>query len=82
MLRSPRLHPRIMLRYDVTADLLERHRIPYIIVDGKGSDDLSQVMTQVFFGDWVSYYLALLNDTDPTTIESIDYLKNRLSEEG
>jgi glucose/mannose-6-phosphate isomerase len=80
MLRSPRLHPRVLLRYDITADLLAQHRVSHTIVDGKGIDDLSQVMTQVFYGDWVSYYLALLNDADPTPVETIDYLKKRLSE--
>jgi hypothetical protein len=29
-------------------------------------------------GDWVSYYLALLNKEEPTPVKIIDYLKAEL----
>lgn len=80
MLRSPHLHPRILERYQITADLLAQYKIPHTIVDSKGNDSLSQVLTQVYYGDWVSYYLALVNGTDPTPVEPIAYLKERLQE--
>jgi glucose/mannose-6-phosphate isomerase len=34
----------------------------------------------VLLGDWVSYYLGILNETDPTPVKVIDYLKRRLAE--
>jgi len=33
----------------------------------------------VLFGDWVSYYLALLNRVDPSPVKTIDYLKEKLA---
>ncbi|MDO8491899.1 MAG: SIS domain-containing protein [Dehalococcoidia bacterium] len=33
-----------------------------------------------FFGDFVSYYLALLNGVDPAPVTVIDRLKERLAE--
>jgi glucose/mannose-6-phosphate isomerase len=38
------------------------------------------MMGLVYLGDWVSYYLAILYEIDPTPIKAIDYLKKRLSQ--
>ena len=80
LLRSQHLHPRTLIRYEVTAELLRRANVSYEIVDGWGESALSQMMSLILFGDWVSYYLALLNETDPSPVRVIDYLKKRLAE--
>jgi glucose/mannose-6-phosphate isomerase len=79
-LRSPRLHPRTLLRYKLTAEMLSNAKVSYEIVEAKGESALSQMMSLVYFGDWVSYYLALLNETDPYPVKIIDFLKKRLAE--
>jgi glucose/mannose-6-phosphate isomerase len=38
------------------------------------------MLSLVLFGDYVSYYLALLYQADPTPVAAIDHLKQRLSE--
>lgn len=81
LLRSPLLHPRHLLRQQVTAELLGRAGVVYDIVEGEGQSPLSQMMTSTVIGDYVSYYLSLLNKTDPGPVPSIDYLKKRLEEE-
>jgi glucose/mannose-6-phosphate isomerase len=30
-------------------------------------------------GDWTSFYLAILNNENPTPVKVIDYLKNELA---
>jgi glucose/mannose-6-phosphate isomerase len=79
-LRSPRLHPRTLLRYKLTAEMLTNAKVNHETVDVRGESALSQMMSLVFFGDWVSYYLALLNETDPYPVKIIDFLKKRLAE--
>lgn len=79
-LRSRFLHPRILIRYGATAEVLSRAEVGYETVDGLGDTALSQMMSLVLFGDWVSYYLALLYETDPSPIRVIDQLKKRLAE--
>jgi glucose/mannose-6-phosphate isomerase len=79
MLRNPAFSPRLQLRYEVTSEILEKAGVHYQFVDGHGDGLLSQMMTLVYLGDWVSYYLAILNDVDPTPVEPIDYLKRRLN---
>jgi glucose/mannose-6-phosphate isomerase len=78
-LRSYSLNQRILVRYQVTIELLQQSGVNYQIVDSAGDDDLSRMMSLVYLGDWVSYYLAILNQVDPTPVKTIDYLKERLS---
>jgi len=80
LLSSPSLHPRILMRYKVTAEILADAGIAHEVVDARGESPLSQIMSAVFFGDYVSYYLALLNKVDPSPVAIIDYLKGRLAE--
>ncbi|MBM3120320.1 MAG: bifunctional phosphoglucose/phosphomannose isomerase [Chloroflexi bacterium] len=80
LLRCPSLHPRTLIRYQVTSELLKQNSIGYEILDSQGENQLSQMMSLIFLGDWVSYYLAILNEVDPTPVKAIDYLKKRLSE--
>jgi len=81
MLRCPSLHHRILLRYQITGDMMAQNGISYETVDSRGTGKLSQMMSLIYLGDWVSYYLAMLNETDPTPVKIIEYLKKRLSEE-
>jgi glucose/mannose-6-phosphate isomerase len=79
MLSSKWLHQRIISRYSITQELLKKSGIAFTEVQGHGSSPLCQMMTLVFLGDYLSYYLALLNQVDPTPVESIDILKGRLA---
>jgi glucose/mannose-6-phosphate isomerase len=49
-------------------------------VDSQGEDAFNQMMSLIFLGDWVSYYMGILYQIDPTPVKVIDYLKKRLSE--
>ena len=81
MLDSDLLHERIRLRYEITQQLLEQAGIYYQILKGEGESALSQMMTLVLLGDYVSYYLAMLNQVDPTPVKPIDFLKNNLAKQ-
>ena len=78
LLRSSRLAERIQLRYQVTCQLLEQAKVDYQIVDGVGDSPLSQMMSLLLFGDYVSCYLAMLYRIDPSPVKAIDYLKEQL----
>ncbi|MBN1690459.1 MAG: bifunctional phosphoglucose/phosphomannose isomerase [Dehalococcoidia bacterium] len=80
-LRCRSLHPRTQIRYKITGELLDKRNIPHQYVDSHGGNDLKHVMSLVLLGDWVSYYLAMLNGIDPSPVPEIDLLKKRLAEE-
>ncbi len=74
----PYAHPRIARRQQVTRTLLDRAGIAAFRVEAQGSSALAQQMNLVQFGDYVSYYLAIHNEVDPTPIDNIVWLKEQL----
>ncbi len=80
LLKSDLLPQRIQLRYQITCQLLEQANVGYQIVDGNGTSPLSQMMSLVLLGDYVSYYLAILYKIDPSPVKAIDYLKEQLAQ--
>ena len=77
----PALHPRVILRYEGSQEALKSAGVDYEIVESRGSSPLSQVLTGVLYGDYVSYYLALLNGVSPSPTRAIEALKKRLAAE-
>jgi glucose/mannose-6-phosphate isomerase len=72
-------HPRITLRDRVTAELLDAAGVPVDVVESRGASPFEQVFSALYFGDFVSYYLALLNGADPSDNSAIDRMKARLA---
>lgn len=79
LLCSPSLHPRNVLRYQATTEVLARAGVNWEVVNAMGRSPLAQVMSMVLLGDYLSFYLAILNRTDPTPVDSIDFVKSYLA---
>ena len=79
-LQAKGLPPPILSRYKLTAELLDRAGIAHEFVEARGEDTLSQMMSLVLLGDYVSYYLAMLYHVDPSPVSTIDYLKKGLAD--
>jgi len=80
LLNAWSLHPRIKLRYQVIQELLGKAGVECRTVDGVGKSALAQMLSAVLFGDYTSYYLAMLNGEDPSPVPPLDYLKSRLKD--
>lgn len=78
-LRSGYDHPRVGVRFDVTAELLGEQGIPHEVVWARGESRLAQMLSVIHFGDYVSLYLAYLYGTDPSPVDAISYLKEQLA---
>ncbi|MGQ9585754.1 MAG: bifunctional phosphoglucose/phosphomannose isomerase [Anaerolineae bacterium] len=79
-LTSPENHPRNQIRFRATADLLRRYGVAYHQVEARGKSRLAQMLTALFYGDYLSFYLAMLYGKDPTHIGTIQYIKQVLAE--
>lgn len=80
-LRTSHDHPRVALRVEVLKEVLRRRRLSFLELHGEGETPLAQALSLLYLGDWVSVYLALLNEVDPTPVEPIAELKERLARE-
>jgi glucose/mannose-6-phosphate isomerase len=80
MLTSSLDHPRNKARFQVTQEILTKRGIAYETIEAHGESPLAQMLSVIHLGDYVSCYLALLYEVNPTPVEVIDYLKERLAQ--
>ncbi|MCY3655510.1 MAG: bifunctional phosphoglucose/phosphomannose isomerase [Chloroflexi bacterium] len=73
------VHPRNRRRVEITAEELGRAGVSCEVVHVEGSSGLDSVLHAAYIGDWVSYYLALLNGVDPFEVAPIDRVKAALA---
>lgn len=73
-------NPRILKRLKVTKEILEPYRGIDIEIESEGNSRLERIFDLVYLGDWISFYLAIMYKTDPSPIEKINILKNKLME--
>lgn len=64
----------------VTKELIENTGFIVEELVAQGSTKLEQIFYVLVFGSYVSYYLALLYDIDPTPIPTVDLFKKKLIE--
>ena len=75
-------NPRNNLRVDITSQILAKRRIQYeIIQPTPASNKIAEQLLSIHFGDYVSYYLAMLSGVDPEPVEIIKFLKDSLEKE-
>jgi glucose/mannose-6-phosphate isomerase len=73
--------PRIKTRQKITAEILDKKGIVHKNIEIKNPKNiLSEVLIMSLLADYTSYYLSIINNVDPTTIENIDFIKQRLKE--
>lgn len=70
---------RIKMRMEITEEIYKKHTNSVISVYGEGDSRIERIFNLIYLGDWVSYHLALLNNADPTPVDAITYLKDKLS---
>jgi glucose/mannose-6-phosphate isomerase len=81
LLRDAEDAPEVALRLTLTGEYVERRGVPVTEVRETEGGRLARVASTILFGDFVSFYLAMLDGVDPTPIASIDAFKRRLDEE-
>jgi glucose/mannose-6-phosphate isomerase len=78
-LHSSLEHERVHRRFEVSERLLSGQRPAPVVVTPEGDTLLQQYMYLFGLGDFVSVYLALLANINPTPLETVDKLKKELS---
>ena len=72
-------HYRVIARMDKTGQMLAHYAGGVYFFHTQGENLLSKIFSLVQLGDYVSYYLALLNNENPTPVEAIGVLKAHLA---
>lgn len=67
------------IRREVMEPLFEKNGVSFTKVPAEGDGALAQIFSQIYFGDYVSTYLAFLNRVDPTPVALIEEFKDALA---
>lgn len=78
-LKDKGVHPRVAIREKITKEIVARYAGQVLEVESEGKSLLARIFSLVYYGDWVSFYLAILNKENPEPVEVINFLKNELA---
>lgn len=71
-------HKRTKERVRITKEIIKKSGSEVIVLGREKGGRLARMYSLMYIGDFVSFYLAILNNIDPTPVEAIDYLKKEL----
>lgn len=80
ILRDAEDMPQIRTRMNIVRDHIKDLGIDVIELHTKGQTRVERMFSLIQLGDFISYYLAILNDTDPTPVLAIEAMKLQLAE--
>jgi glucose/mannose-6-phosphate isomerase len=79
LMRHTAMHPRTQRRVELTLEQMQAAGVPAELLDVPGPSVLAQMLWAIQLGDFVSYYLGLLNGVDPSEVRALDWMKARLA---
>ena len=65
-------------RWEILKQYFEEKKIDYFEVMSIEGNILSKIINLIYLFDYASIYMAILSSTNPTTINSINYIKEKL----
>ncbi len=77
-LKDRKDNDRIKLRMKITSEIIKEYADNILYIESNGRYKLGRIFDLIYLGDWVSYYLAIINNADPTPVDAISYLKSKL----
>jgi glucose/mannose-6-phosphate isomerase len=68
----------IRCRFKATKKVIKSSKCKMITLVAAGKSKMAKIFSLIHFCDWLSYYLAVLNSTDPYPVRRIEKLKEQL----
>ncbi len=78
LISDPSDNKRNKTRLRILKDILNETGVETLQISSDSNSLLTRYFELIYLADWVSYYLAILNNIDPTPIPLINKLKNAL----
>lgn len=72
-------HPQIKKRFQIVSDFINKADVEIISIQSPENNFKVRIMDLIFLVDWISFYLGILRGFDPSEIEYINILKEKLS---
>jgi len=78
ILRDKDDHEKTKTRIRISSEIIKKSGADAVILERENGGRLARVFSLIYIGDFASFYLAILNNVDPTPVDAIDYLKKEL----
>ena len=72
-------HIKTMEKNKILKEYFEENKIEYREIVSVEGDILSKIINLIYILDYCSIYKAVLTETDPTPVKSIEFIKNRIN---
>ncbi len=72
-------HPQVKKRFEITTELAVKKGLEYMNIESEENDFKVRLLDLIYLFDWITYYTAVLRGFDPSEIDNIHTLKERLS---
>jgi glucose/mannose-6-phosphate isomerase len=72
-------NPQIKKRFEITTELASKRGVDYLNIESDEDEFKVRLMDLIYLFDWITYYAAVLRGYDPSEIDYIHTLKERLS---
>lgn len=72
-------HPQIKKRFQIVSEFIKKSDVEIISMESNENDFKVRIMDLIFLVDWISFYLGVIRGFDPSEIEYINLLKDRLT---
>jgi len=74
------MYERNKVRQKIVMDMLNQKGVDQFRLEVPGDSFIDRFLLLIHYGDWLSYWCAILHKTDPSPVQNIEILKNKLSE--
>jgi len=81
LIKSSFIDPRILRKYDLLKEQLGNQGIHHIEIEAEGDNAISHMLSMILLGDYISYYLGLLNSINPSPTQVLQAMKDQLNKE-
>jgi glucose/mannose-6-phosphate isomerase len=71
-------HPQIQKRFEILKDIFSKSGVEIISLKSNEENFKVRLLDLIYLGDWISYYLGVLRGFDPSEIDNIHTLKEKL----
>jgi glucose/mannose-6-phosphate isomerase len=72
-------HPRNKKRFDTLREMLAEQKIDVLSLSSDEENKKVRIMDLIFLADWISFYVSVLRGFDPSEIDFIHRMKQRLT---
>ena len=66
-------------RQSIISNILSDLRVKQEIIEVEGDSFKERFLLLIHYGDWLSYWCAIMHNTDPSPVKNIQVLKDKLS---